>query len=74
VRRTLDDVFAVAAVKTSMRQAEIERVKRKRTDNLDCLRPRAPRRISGDARGGREVAARCSTPRWLAGDPDVSEI
>jgi adenylate cyclase len=73
--RTLDDVFAlqdeltmsvVAAIEPSLRQAEIERVKRKRPENLDAydLVLRAGR-LSGDAGRGREGA---STSRERARD------
>ena len=66
--RTLEDVFAlqdeltmsvVAAIEPSLRQAEIERVKRKRPDSLDAydlVLQRPPARLSGDAGRGREGA------------------
>ena len=67
--RAIDDIFvlqdditmsAVAAIEPSLRQAEIERVKRKRPDNLDAydLMLRAlPARFHLDARRGDEIAA-----------------
>ena len=76
--RTLDDIFAiqdeltmsvVAAIEPSLRQAEIERVKRKRPDSLDAydLVLRAlPHVYTADAGGGREgaAAARERAQKW----------
>jgi len=74
--RAMDDVFAlqdemtmnvVAAIEPSLRQAEVERVKRKRPENLDAydlvLRATPRRRDAGNRLAGSAIAGTRAHPR-----------